>query len=212
MQAALVIAGFLFGSIPFGYLISRYFYGVDIRKSGSGNIGAANALRTLGKAGGVAVLLLDALKGFLPVLLAKDLHLEPAWVALVASAAVLGHCFSPWLGWRGGKGVATSVGAVIALSWIAGAVCAGGWVAGAAITGFSSVGSILADVLSPLALWFTTHEPAYVAFGAFSALLIIYTHRENIERIRAGRENVIGLFRPGRRTQRVASTESNEGN
>lgn len=212
MPFALVAAGFLFGSIPFGYLISRYFYGVDIRKAGSGNIGAANALRTLGKAGGAAVLLLDALKGFLPVLLSKSLHLDPVWVALVAAAAVLGHCFSPWLGWHGGKGVATSVGAVIALSWMAGAVCAGGWVAGAALTGFSSVGSMLANLLAPVALWFTTREPAYAAFGAFAALLIIYTHRENIERIRAGRENVIGLFRPGRRAAGIGSTEPNEGN
>lgn len=204
MSLLLPVAAFFVGSIPFGFLIARYFYHVDIRKSGSGNIGAANALRTLGKAGGVAVLVLDALKGFVPVVAATTLALDPVWIALTAAAAVLGHCFSPWLGWHGGKGVATSVGAVIALSWISGAVSAGGWVAGAALTGFSSVGSMLADVLAPFALWFTTHQPAYVAFGAFAALLIIYTHRENIERIRSGRENVLGLFRPGRRT--------NEGN
>lgn len=201
---ALLAGAFLLGSVPFGYVIARYFYGVDIRKTGSGNIGAANALRALGKAGGAAVLLLDALKGFVPVLGAKFAYLPPGWIAAVAAAAVLGHCFSPWLGWRGGKGVATAVGAVIALSWIAGAVCAAGWVAGAALTAYSSVGSMLAIVLAPFALWLTTHEPAYAAYGAFAAVLIIYTHRENIARIRAGRENAIGLFRPARRT--------NEGN
>ena len=201
---ALLAAGFLVGSVPFGYVIARYFYGVDIRKTGSGNIGAANALRALGKGGGAAVLLLDALKGFAPVLAAKLLHVSPGWIAVIAAAAVLGHCFSPWLGGHGGKGVATAVGTVIAMSWIAGAVCAAGWLAGAALTAFSSVGSILAIGLAPFALWFTTHEPAYAGYGAFAALLIIYTHRENIGRIRAGRENVIGLFRPARRT--------NEGN
>ena len=196
----LAVAGFFVGSIPFGYLIGRFFYGIDIRKLGSGNIGTANALRTMGKASAIAVLILDALKGFAPVYLAKSvMFLDPTWVAIGAAATVLGHCFSPWLGWRGGKGVATSAGAIIAISWMAGAICVGGWVAGAVLTAMSSVGSILLNAVAPLALWYTTHEWAYVAYGVFAALLIIYTHRENIGRIRGGRENVIGLFRPWRR-------------
>ncbi|GAC1359512.1 MAG: glycerol-3-phosphate 1-O-acyltransferase PlsY [Vulcanimicrobiaceae bacterium] len=199
-----VIVAFFFGSIPFGYIIGRVFYKMDIRTKGSGNIGAANALRTMGKGGAIAVLVFDALKGFIPVVVCKLVGAEPNVIALVAAASVLGHCFSPWLGWHGGKGVATSIGAIIGLSWQAGLVCIGGWVVGAAITAFSSVGSIVLNLAAPIALWYFTHEPAYAAYGVFAALLIIYTHRENIGRIRAGRENAIGLFRPWRR--------GNEGN
>ncbi len=193
------IVAFFIGSVPFGYVIGRLFYGFDIRTMGSGNIGAANALRTMGKEGAIAVLLLDVVKGFAPVLAAKLLGMEPWPVAIVAAAAVLGHCFSPWLNWKGGKGVATSAGAIIALSWVAGAICAGGWIVGAALTAFSSAGSMLLNLASPFALWYATHERAYAAYGVFAALLIFYTHRENIGRIAAGRENVIGFLRPGRK-------------
>ena len=116
---------FLIGSIPFGYLIGRFFYRTDIRKSGSGNIGAMNALRTLGKGGAIAVLLLDALKGCAPVVyyaLVRSFVTQRLDSTRSAAAhrspqrrAVLGHCFSPWLGWKGGKGVATSFGAIFAL-------------------------------------------------------------------------------------------------
>lgn len=201
-----IAAGFFFGSIPFGYLVGRFLFGVDIRTHGSGNIGAANALRTFGKLGAALVLLLDLLKGLLPVLVLKMLHGHPSTVAAVGAAAVAGHCFSPWLNWHGGKGVATSFGVIIALSWQAGAICAGGWVVGAALTAFSSVGSILANVIAPFALWFTTREPAYVLYGCFATAVVLYTHRENIARIRRGTENTIGFMRPWRRTRATKST------
>ncbi|GAC1654858.1 MAG: glycerol-3-phosphate 1-O-acyltransferase PlsY [Vulcanimicrobiaceae bacterium] len=203
-NAVAIALSFAAGSIPVGYLIGKLFYGIDIRTKGSGNIGAANALRTLGKPGAAAVLLLDASKGFLPVMAAKLLGFDASATALVAAAAVLGHCFSPLLNWKGGKGVATSAGAIFAISWLAGAACVAGWIAGAALTAFSSVGSIVLNVAAPVTLWYTTHEWAYAAYGVFAALLIIYTHRENIGRIVAGRENAIGLLRPRRR--------GNEGN
>ncbi|MBV9278165.1 MAG: glycerol-3-phosphate 1-O-acyltransferase PlsY [Candidatus Eremiobacteraeota bacterium] len=196
-----IVAGFLIGSIPFGYLVGRFLFGIDIRTQGSGNIGAANALRAFGRVGAGLVLLLDLLKGLLPVLLVRLLLGSPAITAAVAAAAVCGHCLSPWLNWRGGKGVATSLGAIIALSWQAGAICVGGWFAGAVLTAFSSVGSIMANVISPFALWFTTHEPAYGAYGVFAALLILFTHRENIARIRSGKENTLEVLRPWRRTR-----------
>lgn len=196
------IAAFLIGSIPFGYIVGRIFYHTDIRRQGSGNIGAMNALRTLGKGGAVAVLLLDALKGFLPTLWALNFfrgHLdlegfppgEQVVAALVAAGAVLGHCCSPWLRFRGGKGVATSFGAVFALSWPAGLVAVGGWLAGAGITRFSSVGSMFGSILNPFALWFFTRSLPETLYGVFSACLILFTHRENIARLRAGSEGPI---------------------
>lgn len=191
VAAASFVAAFLIGSIPFGYVIGRFFYRTDIRRQGSGNIGAMNALRTLGKEGAAAVLLLDALKGFLPALCA--LFFSPDLAAIAAAGAALGHCFSPWLHWRGGKGVATSFGAVFALSWPAGLIAVAGWIAGAGLTRYSSVGSMLGSVLAPVAIWFFTRSLPETAYGVFAALLILFTHRENVARLRSGTENPIRL-------------------
>jgi acyl phosphate:glycerol-3-phosphate acyltransferase len=206
---AAFVGAFLIGSIPFGYLIGRLFYRTDIRTQGSGNIGAMNALRTMGSTGAIAVLLLDALKGFAPTLWALvffrdriDIDME-GWpptsqiiAALVAAGAVLGHCFSPWLRFKGGKGVATSFGAIFAMSWPAGLVAVGGWLAGAALTRYSSVGSMLGSALAPFAIWFFTGSLPEALYGVFSALLILVTHRENIRRLRAGTEGPIRQSQP----------------
>ena len=191
---ALIVAllSFLAGSVPFGYLIGRFVYRTDLRKHGSGNIGAMNALRTLGKGGAVAVLLLDAAKGVVPVLLVHS----PPLAALAGTCAVLGHCFSPWLGWKGGKGVATAFGAVFALAWPAGLAMVGAWILGALVfTRYSSVGSMLAMVVAPFALFVFTRDPALAAFGVFLAFFILWTHRENLGRLRQGTEGPIRLFR-----------------
>lgn len=190
------IGSFLIGSIPFGYVIGRFFYRTDIRKSGSGNIGAMNALRTLGKSGAVSVLLLDALKGAAPALIALHVLHSDVLAAIAATFAVLGHCFSPWLGWRGGKGVATSFGAIFALSWPAGLAVVIGWVIGALLlTRYSSVGSMLANIVAPFALFYFTRSWAETGYGVFVALFIMWTHRENIGRLRTGTENRISLSR-----------------
>ncbi len=192
--ALFAIASFLIGSIPFGYVIGVLFFKTDIRKSGSGNIGAMNAMRTIGKSGAVAVLVLDALKGFFPAHFVFHRDILPlSGVAIVAACAVLGHCFSPWLGWKGGKGVATSFGAIFALSPAAGFVAIGGWVAGALLSRYSSVGSMLGSVLGAAALWYFTRDAWLTGYGIFAALFIVYTHRENIARLLAGRENPIKL-------------------
>ena len=204
---ATFIGAFLIGSIPFGYLIGKAYFRTDIRTQGSGNIGAMNALRTLGTGGAIAVLLLDALKGFIPTLFVLWLfrgHLDfdplPAgqeiFASLAAAGAVLGHCYSPWLRFRGGKGVATSFGAIFALSWPAGLVAVGGWLAGAAITRYSSVGSMLGSVLAPFALWFFSRSLPETAYGVFAALLILWKHRENIERLHTGKEGAIRFSKP----------------
>ncbi|HYL26219.1 MAG TPA: glycerol-3-phosphate 1-O-acyltransferase PlsY [Candidatus Nitrosotalea sp.] len=190
------LAAFLIGSIPFGYVIGRLFYRTDIRAQGSGNIGAMNALRTLGRGGAIAVLLLDALKGFVPTSWALWYPGDQILAALIATGAVLGHCFSPWLRFKGGKGVATSFGAIFALSWPAGLVAAGGWLAGAAFTGYSSVGSMLGSILAVPAIWIFTRSLPETAYGIFAALLILFTHRDNIGRLRAGTEGPIRLSKP----------------
>ncbi len=205
------VVAFLIGSIPFGYLIGRFFYRTDIRKQGSGNIGAMNALRTLGKGGAISVLLLDAAKGFIPVFVALHVHgslvlntgnttlninVGELLASVVGIFTVLGHCFSPWLGWKGGKGVATSFGAIFALSWPAGILVILAWVVGAlAVTRYSSVGSMLANAVSPFALWFFTRSVPETIYGIFAAFFIIWTHRENLGRLRTGTENPIGLFK-----------------
>jgi glycerol-3-phosphate acyltransferase PlsY len=207
---AAFVGAFLIGSIPFGYLIGRVFYHVDVRKQGSGNIGAMNALRTLGKAGAIAVLLLDGLKGFAPTLWAQTFfrgHLDmenfpptdQLMGSLVASGTVLGHCYSPWLRFRGGKGVATSFGAVFALCWPAGLVAVGGWIVGAGLTRYSSVGSLLGTALAPIAIYAFTRSVPETLFGIFAATLIFLRHRDNIVRLRSGTEDPIGKGsrRPG---------------
>jgi glycerol-3-phosphate acyltransferase PlsY len=163
-----------------------------------------NALRTLGRGGAIAVLLLDALKGFVPTFWALGFfhgHLdvdslpptEEILASLVAAGTVLGHCFSPWLRFRGGKGVATSFGAIFALSWPAGLVATAGWVAGAGVTRYSSVGSMFGSVLAPFAIWYFTRSLPETAYGIFAAVLILFTHRENLRRLRAGTEGPIRL-------------------
>ncbi|MGA2759743.1 MAG: glycerol-3-phosphate 1-O-acyltransferase PlsY [Candidatus Cybelea sp.] len=207
MVIGIFIVAYLIGSIPFGYLVGRIFFHTDIRKQGSGNIGAMNALRALGTGGAAVVLLLDALKGFVPTLCALHVFngfldtpgLPPSAeiiASLVATGTVLGHCFSPWLRFRGGKGVATSFGAVFALCWPAGLVAVGGWLAGAAITRYSSVGSMLGSVLAPVALWFFTGSLPETAYGVAAALLVLLRHRDNIARLRDGAESPIRLSKP----------------
>jgi glycerol-3-phosphate acyltransferase PlsY len=194
LWAVAILIAYGIGSIPFGYIIGKTAFDTDIRREGSGNIGAMNALRTLGKRGAAAVLALDALKGFVPAFIAVRFGM-PGLAAWLGAAAVLGHCFSPWLGWRGGKGVATSFGAIFAFSWIAGVLTAAAWIAGAGTTRYSSVGSMLGSVLSPVFVWFATHSAAETVSAALVALLVLYSHRENISRLRAGTERAIGAGR-----------------
>jgi glycerol-3-phosphate acyltransferase PlsY len=192
-DAALVVASFLIGAIPFGLVVSRLFFHRDIRSEGSGNIGAANALRTLGKGGAAAVLILDALKGAVPVIAGRALD-GPALAAICAFAAIAGHCFSPFLGFRGGKGVATHLGAVLAFALPAGGIFVAIWLAVVLACGFSSAGSLLATLAMVPALWLLS-GPAAGIYALAAALLIGYVHRGNIARLRAGTESVLPLFR-----------------
>jgi glycerol-3-phosphate acyltransferase PlsY len=192
-DAALVVASFFLGAIPFGIVVSRAFFHRDLRDEGSGNIGAANALRALGKGGAIAVLILDALKGALPVIAGRALD-GSTLASIAALAAIAGHCFSPFLNFRGGKGVATNFGAIIALAWPAGGIFAALWLAVVLATGYSSAGSLLASVAMAPALWYFTGTAGGI-YGLASALLIVFMHRANIARLLAGTESVLPLFR-----------------
>jgi len=192
--AALVVASFFLGAIPFGVLVSRTFYRRDLRTAGSGNIGAANALRTLGRRGAVAVLVLDALKGALPVIAGRALGGE-SLAACAAFAAVAGHCFSPFLRFRGGKGVATNLGAIVTLAWPAGLAFALVWLGAVLIWGYASAASMAASIAVIPVLWYTIGAAGGL-YGLAGAILIVVMHRANLARLQAGTENPLPLFRP----------------
>ena len=193
--AALValLGGALLGSIPFGLLLTRAAGLGDIRQVGSGNIGATNVLRTGNKALAAAVLLLDAAKGAAAVLLAAALLGGP-FAPIAGIGAVFGHCFTPWLGFRGGKGVATGLGMVLALAWPAGLGTAAIWLLAARATRISSAGALLACVTAPALVWAAAGaSPARATVAA--ALVIIVRHEANIRRLLAGTEPRIGQGR-----------------
>jgi acyl phosphate:glycerol-3-phosphate acyltransferase len=196
VSVAAVVVAFFVGAIPFGVLVSRAFYKTDIRNAGSGNIGAANALRTLGKRGAIAVLALDALKGYVPTLGAFVLGgTVPATLAAVA--AVVGHCWSPFLGGKGGKGVATYFGALFALWWPAGLAFMLVWLCVVIACGFASVASMLASAAMGFVLWYGLGREGLVC-GVVLAAFVIYRHRENVERLRNGTENRLSLLKANR--------------
>jgi glycerol-3-phosphate acyltransferase PlsY len=180
---------YLLGSIPFGVILTRAGGAGDLRTIGSGNIGATNVLRTGRKGLAAATLLLDMAKGFVAVLLID--HLFPGNAPLAAAAAFLGHCYPVWLGFRGGKGVATLMGIVLALYWPLGLVYAAVWIGLLAVLRISSVAGMVAAVSAPVAA---------AALGRFDlvllllalALIVLWKHGENIERLLAGTEPRVG--------------------
>lgn len=184
-----VIVAYLIGSIPFGYLIVRQKVGDDIRETGSGGTGATNVSRRAGKAAGVLTLVLDALKGSAAVLIAKTVVGDEWAIALAAIAALVGHIFPVWLGFRGGKGVATGVGIFLVLAPIA-LLCAGViFVVVVALTRYVSLGSIITAALVPLFIWLLNADllPLQTA-AVVGAMLIIFAHRGNIRRLAQGTE------------------------
>jgi glycerol-3-phosphate acyltransferase PlsY len=186
-----VVVAYLLGSIPFGYLIVRRKMGADIRQTGSGGTGATNVTRRAGKAAGVLTLLLDAAKGSAAVLIARAIAGDDWLIAAAAIAALVGHMFPVWLGFRGGKGVATGVGIFLVLAPIA-LLCAGViFVAIVALTRYVSLGSIIAAILIPVFVWLLSDlRPLFVA-AIVGAALIIFAHRGNIQRLMSGTESRI---------------------
>jgi glycerol-3-phosphate acyltransferase PlsY len=189
----LIAGGYLLGSIPFGVLLTRAFGAGDLRQIGSGNIGATNVLRTGRKGLAAATLLLDSAKGAAAVLLAR--HFAPELgdhAAMIAgAAAMIGHCYPVWLSFRGGKGVATLLGLALALAWPIGLVFAAVWLGAVLLLRISSLGGMLGAVSAPVAA-FLFGYPVYAVGLAGLAVIVLWRHRENIARLRAGTEPRVG--------------------
>jgi glycerol-3-phosphate acyltransferase PlsY len=190
VSAICFVAGYVAGSIPFGLFFARLAGAGDIRETGSGNIGATNVLRSGGKWAAGATLIFDAAKGVVPVLIAHRYYGD--WPAVAAGAgAFIGHLFPVWLRFRGGKGVATFLGIVLAMCWQAGLLTIATWLAAVAIGKRSSVGALAAAATGWLwiIMW---HHPLFSWSAMALGVLILWTHRENIARMRAGTEPRIG--------------------
>jgi glycerol-3-phosphate acyltransferase PlsY len=188
---------YLLGSIPFGYLLIHIFCGADVRQTGSGNIGATNVSRTSPLLG-IATLLLDAAKGLVPVLMARALHPGHAALfgALAGFSAVVGHAFPVWLGFRGGKGVATGLGAFVCIAPKSLLVMVGIFFAVVAALRYISLGSILATLALPLLAWRLDHHTgAPLYFMSAAALLVVTKHHPNISRLLTRTESRFSLRR-----------------
>jgi acyl phosphate:glycerol-3-phosphate acyltransferase len=189
LPVALVL-GYLFGSVPFGLILTRFAGTPDLRSIGSGNIGATNVLRTGRKGLAAATLVLDMLKGTAAVMVA-GYYGGPDAAMLAALGAFLGHLFPVWLRFKGGKGVAVYIGVLIGLFWPAAVVFCVAWLVTAVISRYSSLSALVASIITPIFLWWFS-QPALASLFAVLTLLLIYMHRENIRRLRAGTEGRIG--------------------
>ena len=188
--ASALIGGYVLGSIPFGLVLTRLAGFGDVRKIGSGNIGATNVLRTGNKGLAALTLVLDGAKGGLAVALALSYGQDSA--ILAGAGAVIGHLFPVWLRFRGGKGVATALGVLLVLAWPVGALAAVTWLGVAAGLRYSSLASLIAAAVAPVfAVWFA--DPQRVEFAAVIAVVIWLRHLGNVRRLLAGAESKIRL-------------------
>lgn len=198
MNYMLVIGGFLlgyvFGSIPCGLWLVQAFHGIDIRNYGSGNIGTTNVFRTVGQKTAAAVLVGDMLKGIMALYIISKFTADPTIVAITALGALLGHNYSLFLGFKGGKGVATGLGLFLyMLPW--GAVAAFSvWAVIVLITRYVSLGSIVAAVVAAATGWYLQYPVPYAVFGTLAGFFVIIRHKDNIKRLIEGTESKI---RPG---------------
>src|ERR1044072_3067457 len=204
--AILIVFAYLIGSIPTAVLVSKKVYGIDIREHGSGNAGATNTFRILGKKAGSVVMLVDMLKGFLAVKL--SLLTSFSWTSeaivnlqvFLGLAAVVGHIFPIWADFRGGKGIATLFGMILAIQPLAAVSLIGVFLLMLFLTRYVSLSSISASIAFPLLILFIFHEPevSYRVFAIATACLVVLTHHENITRLLAGNESKVPLFRKRR--------------
>lgn len=205
LPVAILLAGYILGSVPSGYLAGRWLAGLDIRQEGSGSTGATNVLRVLGKGPALAVFLLDVLKGTAAVVLARTAlansglagNALDAWVVGAGLAALAGHIWPVWLSWRGGKAVATGLGMLLGLAWPVGLACFGLFLTMLTLSRIVSLSSMVAAISLPLLMlgWFPQHggfRPAYLALALLTTLLVLWRHRSNLQRLLAGTEPRLG--------------------
>jgi acyl phosphate:glycerol-3-phosphate acyltransferase len=189
---ALVVGAYLLGSVPFGLLIARLQGGVDLRRVGSGNIGATNVLRALGKRAAALTLVGDIGKGALAVGIGRALHVSPTLLAIIALAAVVGHLLPVFLGFRGGKGVATTLGVILAAMPAVGVLLLVIWVAVATIWRYSSLAALVAAAALPVLALVLDGRTVMVVLAGTLCFLVLLRHRENIARLCQGTEGKIG--------------------
>ena len=185
------IISYLMGSIPFGFILTKFFLKKDIREIGSGNIGATNALRTGNKLIGYSTLLLDVIKAILPVLYVKIIHPELIYIASLC--AFLGHVFPVWLKFKGGKGVATYVGILFTINILLGFIFCVSWLLIFLISKYSSLSSIISSLTIPVYIFFNDQMSNALFFGIMF-VLIFYTHRENIKRLKNKEESKTKIY------------------
>ena len=188
----LLAIGYLLGSMPNGYLAGRWLKGIDLRQCGSGSTGATNVLRNVGKAPALVVFLLDVGKGALAVLLAKSFGLND-WVQVLAGlAALAGHIWPVWLGWKGGKAVATGLGMFLGLAWPVGLACFGLFMAVISLSRIVSLSSVVAAIGLPVLMVLAGANGASISVSVVASVMVLWRHRSNIERLIAGTEPRIG--------------------
>jgi glycerol-3-phosphate acyltransferase PlsY len=191
MEALLVIFSYLLGSVPSGFIIGK-LSGLDVRKAGSGNIGATNVARVIGKGGGLLTLLADTAKGLIPVLAARQMTLSDPLTAMVGVAAFLGHLYPIFLKFKGGKGVATALGVLLALAPAATVILMVVFAGIGFTTRIVSLSSMVAAIATPLVLWLFYYPPASILMSAFMATMIVLRHYANIQRLLDGTEPRFG--------------------
>ena len=203
LPLATLLAGYLLGSIPAGWLAGRWLAGVDLRQEGSGSTGATNVLRVVGKGPALVVFLIDVLKGTAAVVLARGL-LEPLgwdaggdwWVVAAGLAALAGHIWPVWLGGKGGKAVATGLGMLLGLAWPVGLACFGIFLTSLTLSRIVSLSSVVAALALPLLMlgWFGNGSirPAYLGLAVLTTVLVVWRHRSNLARLLAGTEPRLG--------------------
>jgi glycerol-3-phosphate acyltransferase PlsY len=191
-EVVLLLAAYLLGSVPFGVLVARAQGGVDLRRVGSGNIGATNVLRAVGKGGAALTLLGDIGKGALAVGLGRWLGVSATMLAMIALAAVAGHLFPVFAGFHGGKGVATTLGVILAAMPAVGSLLLLIWLVVAAVWRYSSLAALVASGALPVLAWLLDGRPPMLALSATLFLLVLVRHRENIIRLQQGTEGKIG--------------------
>jgi glycerol-3-phosphate acyltransferase PlsY len=188
-----VALAFLCGSIPFAYIFTKIFAGVDIRKIGSGNPGTTNVFRAAGAYVGTLTFIADIAKGFVPVIIAFSIG-DFVFAAIVGIAAIAGHIYTPWLKFKGGKGVATSLGVFLALMPIPSLIALAVFAVIFLCFGFVSLGSILGSIALVISACILTLSPTAIIFAAIIAAIVIYKHKSNIQRLLNGTENKFNIF------------------